>query len=65
MFKSKDYDKAIEAYMSGLCGLDFGEKLSEEEKESVQKDLKAPILNNMALCLMKQERYHRANMMLD
>ena len=53
MFRQLDYDKAIEVYMSALCGIDFGDKLSEDDKESVVKDLKAPILNNIALCMMK------------
>jgi hypothetical protein len=52
-FKAKEYDKAIEVYTSALCGFDFGNNLNEDDKESVNKDLMAPILNNMALCLMK------------
>ena len=51
--------------MAALCGIDFGDKISEDDKESVTKDLKAPILNNIALCMMKQKKYARANLMLD
>ena len=33
--------------------------------DRVAKDLKAPILNNIAMCLIKQGKYQRSNQMLD
>ena len=33
--------------------------------ESLEKDLKAPLLNNIALCLIKEGKLERANYFLD
>lgn len=41
---------------------------AKEQKEldtRVKRELKAPILNNIALCLIKQGKIQRANTMLD
>lgn len=59
LFKDEKYDQAIDEYMRALCGLDFSsydipsEKEHKEKDTRVNKELKAPILNNIALCLNK------------
>ena len=60
LFKSEKYSDAIDVYMKALCGMDFSqyETLSSPQKQKerdlkVSKDLKAPVLNNIALCLNK------------
>ena len=63
LFKQEKYDDAIDIYMKGLCGMDFSQydvKTKEEQKDKdmrVNRELKAPILNNIALCLNKQGKY--------
>ncbi len=47
--------------MEALCAFSFEANLNAEQKESVDKDLKAPVLNNIALCLIKQKKFGRAN----
>lgn len=42
---------------------DAGEQ--KEREIRVKRELKAPILNNIALCLIKQGKLQRANTMLD
>ncbi|CDW76411.1 tpr domain containing protein [Stylonychia lemnae] len=64
IFKKGIYDQAIDTYLKALCGMDFG-KQDEDQEERVNKDLKAPILNNIALCLIKQNKFMRSNQMLD
>lgn len=64
LFKSGVYDQAIDGYLKALCGLDFGKQTAEEE-DRVNKELKAPILNNIAACLIKQGKLQRANIMLE
>lgn len=58
--------------MRALCGMDFSsysiKENAKEQKEldtRVKRELKAPILNNIALCLIKQGKIQRANTMLD
>ena len=58
--------------MRALCGMDFTsysiKENAKEQKEldtRVKRELKAPILNNIALCLIKQGKIQRANTMLD
>lgn len=64
LVQQKDYEKSIDTYLKALCGLDFG-KQSPDQEERVNRELKAPILNNIALCLIKQEKYQRSITMLD
>ena len=72
LFKEEKLDEAIDIYMKALCGLDFSSyeilespQRQKEKDLKVSRDLKAPILNNIALCLNKQGKYQRANAMLD
>ena len=52
--------------MKALCGLDFTKTTpSEDDMQRVEKELKIPVLNNVALCLMKMEKYVKANQMID
>ena len=37
----------------------------EEKQLNKLQELKIPILNNVALCLMKMEKYVKANQMID
>lgn len=53
LYKKGSLDQAIDTYLKALCGLDFGEQ-SKKQEECVNVELKAPILNNVAMCLMKQ-----------
>lgn len=71
-FKSEKYDEAIETYMKALCGMDFSQyqpledaKADKERELNVKRNLKAPILNNIAQCLIKQGKLQRASAMLD
>ena len=70
LFKEEKHDSAIDEYMRALCGMDFSkyEDFADKQKERdtrVKKELKVPILNNIALCLIKQGKLQRANAMLD
>jgi hypothetical protein len=47
--------------MKGLCGLGFDKNISKEDSQRVEIDLKVPILNNIAICLMKLNKFERAN----
>lgn len=59
-FKLDLHDNAIDTYMKALCGMDFSSydllpsvKDQKERDLRVSRDLKAPVLNNIALCLTK------------
>jgi tetratricopeptide (TPR) repeat protein len=72
MVKEDKIEAAIDEYMRALCGMDFSsysiKEDNGEQKERdtrVKRELKAPILNNIALCLIKQGKIQRANTMLD
>jgi len=72
MVKEEKIEAAIDEYMRALCGMDFSsysiKEDNGEQKERdtrVKRELKAPILNNIALCLIKQGKIQRANTMLD
>jgi len=43
----------------------FSEKQSQEDRESIEKDLKSPLLNNIAICLVKEGRLERAISVLE
>lgn len=43
----------------------FADKQKGEDLESINKDLKGPILNNIAMCLIKQGKLQRAMFILD
>lgn len=64
-YKNKEYEGAIDGYLLALCGLGFDKSISQDQKEKVDKELKLPVLNNMALCLINQKKYARALQMLD
>jgi len=51
-FKLKKYETAIDFYLASLCGFDFKKDISAEQKLFVDEQLKIPVLNNLALCLM-------------
>eukprot|EP00349_Pseudokeronopsis_sp_Brazil_P009061 CAMPEP_0202972198 /NCGR_PEP_ID=MMETSP1396-20130829/34246_1 /ASSEMBLY_ACC=CAM_ASM_000872 /TAXON_ID= /ORGANISM="Pseudokeronopsis sp., Strain Brazil" /LENGTH=75 /DNA_ID=CAMNT_0049702341 /DNA_START=196 /DNA_END=423 /DNA_ORIENTATION=- len=64
--KEGKLDDAIEVYLRSLCAFEFDPKSTKpEDLKAVNFDLKAPILNNLALCLMKQKRFAAALKMLD
>ena len=53
MFKDKKYSEASDQYLRSLCGMEFKDKANDEEvKKKVNLDLKAPVLNNLSLCLI-------------
>lgn len=56
MFKAAQYQEAIDQYMRAYCGVvgyKKGEQAKAEDKESINKDLKSPLINNIAMCLIK------------
>ena len=65
LYKAQSHQEALDVYLKSLCGFDFGSDQTREQQERVEKELKAPILNNMALCLMKQKKHQQANKILD
>jgi tetratricopeptide (TPR) repeat protein len=54
----------LKAYC-GIAGFKIDKKTTAEDRESIDKDLKSPILNNIAMCLIKQGKIQRANFYLD
>lgn len=53
-------------YLKAYCGITgFAGKQKEDDRESINKDLKGPILNNIAMCLIKQGKLQRALFYLD
>ena len=56
LFKGAKYQEAIDQYMRAYCGV-VGykkvEKAKAEDRESINKDLKSPLINNIAMCLIK------------
>jgi tetratricopeptide (TPR) repeat protein len=66
VFKEGRYQEAINQYLRAYCGIaDFAEKQKPEDRESINKDLKGPLLNNLAMCLIKQGKLHRAMAILN
>jgi tetratricopeptide (TPR) repeat protein len=66
LFKDGRYEEAIDQYLraySGIAG--FSEKQKPDDQESINVDLKGPILNNIAMCLIKQGKLPRALFYLD
>lgn len=56
----------MDVYLSSLCGFAFNKKeLTPDQLKYTEHELKVPVLNNLALCLMKLNRYERAVAMLD
>jgi hypothetical protein len=60
LFKEEKYGEAIDLYMKALCGMDFSQydhledaKADKERELNVKRNLKAPVLNNIAQCLIK------------
>ena len=54
-FKEERYEEAIDSYMRALCGMDFSSyehlqdaKADKERELNVKRNLKAPVLNNIA-----------------
>jgi hypothetical protein len=54
-FKEEKYNEAIDTYMRALCGMDFSSyeqladaKADKERELNVKRNLKAPVLNNIA-----------------
>lgn len=42
-----------------------GKKVKKEDKEKINRELKVPVLNNLALCLINQGKFSRAIQMTD
>ena len=56
LFKGSEYQEAIDQYLRAYCGVvgyKKGEQAKAEDRESIEKDLKSPLLNNIAMCLIK------------
>jgi tetratricopeptide (TPR) repeat protein len=49
----------------GIAGYTEKDQKKDEDRESIEKDLKSPIINNIAMCLIKQGKIQRANFYLD
>ena len=63
-FGLKNYMGASDIYLKTLCGMDF-KKPSKTDKEKINAELKVPVLNNLALCLINQKLFARAIQMTD
>ena len=56
LFKGGQYQEAIDQYMRAYCGVVGYKKEAQakaEDRESINKDLKSPLINNIAMCLIK------------
>ena len=66
LVKENKLEEALDAYLKSLCGFNFKDDgVSKETMTAKDVELKVPILNNMALCLIRMKRYDRALSMLD
>ena len=66
MVKENKLEEALDAYLKSLCGFSFKEDgVSKETIHEKDVELKVPILNNMALCLIRSKKFDRALSMLD
>lgn len=66
LYKNQKYDEAMDAYLKSLCGFAFEKKeMTEEQIAYTENEIKVPVLNNLAICLMKKKNYDRAVAMLD
>ena len=62
-FKVENYDAALDEYMKCLCALDFKtctDKVEETQAKMADVQMKVPVLNNMAQCMIKKELWERA-----
>ena len=54
--------------MKCLCALDFKtctNEVTEEQAKMADVQMKIPVLNNMAQCMIKKDMHERANDLLD
>jgi len=66
LVKENKLEEALDAYLKSLCGFSFKEDgVSKETIHEKDVELKVPILNNMALCLIRSKKFERALSMLD
>jgi hypothetical protein len=55
-YKEGQFQEAIDIYIKAYCGIagfKIEKKTEKEDLESIDKDLKSPLLNNIAMCLIK------------
>ena len=67
-FGAAEYDAALDEYMKCLCALDFKsckDEVSEDQAKMADVQMKVPVLNNMAQCMIKKDLAERANDLLD
>jgi len=67
-FGAGEYDAAVDEYMRCLCALDFKSckgGVSEDQAKMGDVQMKIPVLNNMAQCMIKKDLAERANDLLD
>mmetsp|Transcript_31588 Transcript_31588/g.48285 ORF Transcript_31588/g.48285 Transcript_31588/m.48285 type:complete len:165 (+) Transcript_31588:164-658(+) len=64
-YKKQNFAEAMDKYIKSLCGLEFGKDATEDQKREVDAQLKIPILNNLAICLIQLKRYPQALQMTD
>jgi tetratricopeptide (TPR) repeat protein len=65
-FKDGRYQEAINQYIRAYCGsTGFSDKQNAEDSESIKKDIKSPLLNNIAMCLIKLGKLQRAIFFID
>jgi tetratricopeptide (TPR) repeat protein len=63
-YKEKQYGQALDKYLEALYGLNFQDQTIEMDKK-VNFDLKVPLLNNMAICLLQVNEYKKVISMTD
>lgn len=61
LYQEKKISEATDQYLRTLCGFDFKKTdATREQRQQVDLDLKVPVLNNMAMCLIADKKYQRA-----
>ena len=64
--KENKIEEALDSYLLSLCGFSFKDDgVTKETIKEKDIELKVPILNNMALCLIRSKKYDRALSLLD
>ena len=63
-YKNEQYGQALDKYLHALYGMHFKDQTIEMEQK-VNHKLKVPLLNNMAVCLLKVKEYTKVVAMTD
>jgi hypothetical protein len=67
IFKEAKYPEAIFQYEKAMMGLGFKKTEMDDfpdRQAKVKKELQAPLINNVAMCEMKQDHFDKAGKLL-